>query len=480
LKLYLLTLFFFVLTFSVYSQAEKETDKSIYIFPILDAPFNTNFGSIKTSNKSHVPSMEQSINFTKNSIQLSHRYMLYNFDTMKFMNDYPIFKFMGIMTFDFLFYAIPLPLNLTWLHEEWHRAVMGNKRISSSNNLYETGEILDTTNVSDVKDSELIRLKKDYPRDMIRLSSAGMESQTQLNLLLRKDTFFNGTNQYSDIPTLWINAFDNINYLQTCSNKIVDSLTWQANLTERDPNRRDFVGFDCTAWVYDLYRPNEPYTNRGVHIYGNGVDRYIKYSNDKDLFTSELNKIVYGSEKHQSDLTDKEQDYLKKQYNLSYINFINPALLGFTRFNGKNPFNGRDFYWNFGMSHFLTPFGYSIDSQFFLKQDNIYLLIIYHSNINNLKKFPGLEVELIRYPLTLLQKNLFFNIGIHIWQQPLLLQFFTEDKENGGSLKSTIAFPIHNNLEFYVSTLIKSRGFMVGNIYLERAYELRLGLNLVF
>jgi len=466
--------------FSVFSQDENEISKTTYIFPILDAPFNTNFGSIKTSNNSPVPSMEQSVNLTKNTIQLSHRYLLYNFDDIKFINNYPIFKFLGIMTFDLLFYAIPLPLNLTWLHEEWHRAVMGNKRIASSNDIYETSDILDTTNVSDVKDSDLTRLKKDYPRDMIRLSSAGMESQTQLNLLLRKDTFFNGTNRYGDIPTLWINAFDNINYLQTCSNKIVDSLTWQANLAEIDPNRRDFVGFDCTAWVYDLFRPNEAYANRGVHIYGNGIDRYIKYSNDKDYFTSALNKAVYGSEKHPSDLTDKEQDYLKKQYNLSYINLINPALIGFTRFNGKNPFNGRDFYWNFGMSHFLTPFGYSIDSQFFLKQDNINLLIIYRTNINNFKKLPGLEIELIRFPFLVFKKILYINLGIHVWQQPLSLQFFTEERENGGSLKSTIAIPIYNNLEFFVSPLAKSRGFMVGNIYLERAYELRLGLNLVF
>ena len=160
---------------------------------------------------------------------------------------------------------------------------------------------------------------------------------------------------------------------------------------------------------------------RGVHIYGNRIDRCIKYSNDKDYFTGALNKVVYGSEKHPSNLTDNEQDYLKNKYNLSYVNLINPALIGFTRFNGKNPFNGRDFYWNFGLSHFLTPFGYSIDSQFFLKQDNINLLIIYNTNINNFNKLPGLEIELIRFPFLVFQKILFINLGIHVWQQPLLL-----------------------------------------------------------
>ncbi len=135
---------------------------------------------------------------------------------------------------------------------------------------------------------------------------------------------------------------------------------------------------------------------------------------------------------------------------------------------------------NFGISHFLTPFGYSIDSQLFFKQYDINLLIIYRTNINNFKKFPGLEVELFRYPFLIFQKIIFINLGIHVWQQPLLLQFFTEEKENGGCLKSTIAFPIYNNLEFFVSPLAKSRGFIVGNIYLERAYEIRVGLNLVF
>ncbi|TJZ63124.1 hypothetical protein FAZ15_02165 [Sphingobacterium olei] len=29
-------------------------------------------------------------------------------------------------------------------------------------------------------------------------------------------------------------------------------------------NDRDFVGWDFTPWVYDLYRPNEPYEARGI------------------------------------------------------------------------------------------------------------------------------------------------------------------------------------------------------------------------
>ncbi len=36
-----------------------------------------------------------------------------------------------------------------------------------------------------------------------------------------------------------------------------------------DVKRRDFVGLDFTAWVYDLFRPDEPYKthNESLHTY---------------------------------------------------------------------------------------------------------------------------------------------------------------------------------------------------------------------
>jgi len=68
---------------------------------------------------------------------------------------------------------------------------------------------------------------------------------------------------------------------------------------------RDFVGMDFTSWVYDLFRPNEPYTNRGIHPSGVGIKRYIKTS----------------------DLTKEEQSYLKLQGFLSLFNFISQKKL---------------------------------------------------------------------------------------------------------------------------------------------------------
>lgn len=462
------------------SKNYPESKVQTYSFPILDAPFNTNRGSIRTENNSPVPSMEQSLNVTKNSIQLSHRAIFYGFDKIEFMNENPVWKRIGLIFFDLLFYTTPLPFNISWLHEEWHRAVLGNRGIFSFNDVYIAKPFAESISVSHVKDSELIRLKKDHPADMIRLSASGMEAQTQLNLQIRKDTFFNGTPAFLDSPTLWINATNNIGYLQTCSGRSADKFTISANLQERNISKRDFVGLDCNAWVYDLFRPNEPYEMRGIHPTGFGIDRYIKYSNETNLNTRMQNYLLYGNSSRHSDLTKQEQDYLNKQYHLSYLNLINPSIIGKSRFTATNPFNGKEFFWNFGIAHFLTSFGYSVDVQFFYKQENINLVFIYHTYANAFTKLPGLEIEIIRYPINVFGKQSFLNVGLHVWLQPNQQKFWTTEREAGGLVRVTLSFPIIENIEVFISPSFKSRGWVAGNVYLDKAAELRLGLNLIF
>lgn len=475
---------FLLFSFTLYSQEVNQNNpvqqKSVYSFPILDAPFNTSRGSIRTEYNSPVPSMEQSLHLTKNTIQLSHRALYYGFDKLELMNNNPGLKRLGLITFDFLFYSIPIPLNISWLHEEWHRAVMGNRNISSFNDVYTAKPFSESISVSHVKDSELARIKKDHPAEMVRLSAAGMESQTYLNLQLRKDTFFYGTESYLDVPTLWINTANNIGYLQTCSGRSADKFTIKINLQERNVAQRDFVGLDCNAWVYDLFRPNEPYEMRGTHPSGMGIDRYIKYNNETNLNIRFQNSLLYGSSNRHADLTRQEQNYLNQQYRLSYLNLLNPALLGFARFSAINPYNGKEFYWNFGVAHFLTSFGYSIDLQFFLKQDNLNLILIYHTYINAFNKLPGLEAEIVRYPVIFFGKNVFLNLGLHLWLQPSEQKFWTSEKEAGGLVKVTLSFPLFENLEVFISPSIKSRGWVAGNIYLEKATEFRFGVNLIF
>ena len=44
---------------------------------------------------------------------------------------------------------------------------------------------------------------------------------------------------------------------------------------KKQPSIPSFAGLDCAAWVYDMTKPFEPYSNRGQHPYGEGIDRYL-------------------------------------------------------------------------------------------------------------------------------------------------------------------------------------------------------------
>ncbi|HMY66378.1 MAG TPA: hypothetical protein PL163_06995 [Leptospiraceae bacterium] len=472
----------FFISIGIRSEPEEALahPKQVYSFPVLDYPFNTQRGSIRTENNSPVPSMEQSLHITKNAIQISHRGLLHLFEKFDRTREDPRLQRIGLIVFDYLFYALPVPTNISWMHEEWHRAVLGRRNIGSQDDVYIAKPFASSISVSHVKDEDLVRLKKDHPAEMVRLSAAGMESQTVLNLQLKKDSFVFGTDPSFDISSLWINSVSNTAYLQTCSGRSADHFTVKANLTEKNISKRDFVGLDCNAWVYDLFRPNEPYSMRGTHWSGNGIDRYIKYSNETNLSTRIQNFLMYGNDKRHSDLTKQEQDYLNLQYRLSYVNFLNPSLLGYGRFSSVNPFNGRDFYWSAGAAHYLTPFGYSLNLHMFFKQDNINIVFIYHTYINAYRKLPGAEIELIRYPGTLLGKKVFWNLGIHLWIQPNQQKFWTAETEAGALAKVSVSVPVSENLEIFLGASLKSRGWVAGNVYLDKAAEIRTGFSLYF
>lgn len=482
LKSILFLSLFFYTSVSIFAEEDTQiyTQKPIYSFPILDSPFNTQRGSLQTENNSPVPSMEQSIHITKNITQLSHRALDSKLSESETINKNPILKRLGILTFDFLFYSIPIPGNISWMHEEWHRAVMGRRGIASFNDVYVARPFSESISVSHVKDSDLIQFKKDHPEEFVRLSAAGMESQTEMNLRMRKDTFFWGTASYLDTATVWISTTNNIGYLQTCSNRSADKFTIKSNLEERNISKRDFVGLDCNAWVYDLFRPNEPYELRGIHPTGIGIDRYIKYSNETNLNTRFQNFLLYGNGNHHSDLTKQEQDYINQQYKLSYLNLINPALIGLSRFTAINPFNGKEFFWSFGVAHYLTSFGYTIDLQFLFKQEKLNILFIYHTYANASLKLPGIEAEIIRYPLVVFGKETYINLGMILWLQPYQQKFWTTEKETGGIIKATLSLPLFENLEVFFSPSLKSRGWVAGNVYLDKMFEFRSGVNFIF
>lgn len=342
--------------------------------------------------------------------------------------------------FDFLSFYVPL--GNAWLHEEWHRSVMTRRGIGSFNdvNTFPFGRSLIA--VSHVDDRDLVRLKRDHPAEQVRLSSAGMESQIEQNLLVEKSHFFHDARSFDQI-LLWMNAINVSSYLATCSSPQADESTDQQNEHDgADLPRRDFTGLDCTAWVYDLFRPDEPYADRGAHPSGVGLDRYIRYS----------------------DLSDKEKDFLALQRNLSFLNFADPFLYGFRGFDGR--INGHAVRWNLKLAHFLTSFGATVDAVLFLRTASRRYLLTWHNGMTDTRYFPGLSVENIGFPLP--WDRLSATTKVTVWRQPRGQRIEETAAETVVSGSAQVFYELSPHLSTYLGLEAKTPGWIAGNVFLDR------------
>ena len=412
-------------------------DIKLYL-PRLDTPFQSESALI-------APSMPQSLYLSKSFYQAAHHYLRKSFDNQT--------NFV-IVSLGFDIVSAWLPLGDSWLHEEWHRAVMAQYRIDSYNEVYKLNFFSESISVSHVLDEQLTKLKLNHPQDIIRLHAAGMEAQTELNFLLEQDLFFNDIQSW-DIPLLWLNYANTSAYLSLCASKEADVETQQFLKTEgNDVRIRDFTGLDCNAWVYDLFRPLEPYGARGIHPSGSGIDRYIQFS----------------------DLTRNEKKYLKSQALYSLLNFFNPQLFGKVNFSRTNKVSGRPQLWNASLHHYLTSFGYAIDVNFFYRESSTHLLAIYHNYFNHSHYFPGIEIRWLDRPLLVSTTQISWSPRIHFWRQPRDGNFNTEKSRIGGLIALQVLLPIAENWQTYIEIESKTAGWVAGNIDLDNQNALRIGL----
>jgi hypothetical protein len=149
---------------------------------------------------------------------------------------------------------------------------MANRGIGSYDDLYKFQLFSEVTAVSHVRDEDLAALKAQHPAEQVRLSQAGIEGNQELIAAIERVSFFQGSPAAHTfiLPLL---AFGNWSYMSECDSRHGDELTDRMNGEDgADVQRRDFTGLDCTGWVYDLFTPAEPYSARGVHPSGVGID----------------------------------------------------------------------------------------------------------------------------------------------------------------------------------------------------------------
>jgi hypothetical protein len=439
------------------TRATQEADQPPLLIelPVLDMPFNTAHGF-------SFPSMPQSIAITGGVTQAAHHAFsvlwhprITDLSLKGLMNN----RRLGGLWSSIVLFDLISPFR-GWTHEEGHRAVLSGREISSRDDIYKN-PFAEMVSVSHVRDEDLARLKDMHPADMVRLAEAGGEAQLELMFKMRKANFITGRFSKLDLPDWWVNIGSIAWYVWYCGTDEVDRITEEETLKEdADVLKRDIVGGDFLSWVYDLFRPDEPYLSglRGrPHPSGVGVDRYIQ----------------------PSELTAEERRYLRRQGRLIFLNFLSPQMFGFDRFRGTNTINHRRFWWNAAVTHHLTSFGTATGLHLFYQQGGTNLVVTYNSYLARTRYWPGLSIELVRYPATLAGKKLSVSASASAWLQPRGQRFASTEAQAGCGVTLGAACPLFRHLEWTVECDAKSEGWVAGNVYLEPAFQVRTGMALL-
>ena len=392
------------------------------------------------------PGMQNSLAYTADVYTAAHYGIrkLVHFKNSMFLQIF--MQKLAIGAFDVMW--MQMPLGVSWLHEEYHRGVMSHYGVNSFNEVLLCKLFSGSIAVSHETDENLAMLCDRQHPDFVRLMSAGYEGTVDLNRTLQANEFFYHQNLDNEI-LYWMHSMQNLIYLMNCANGTGDDRMQERNRTETSVEMRDFTGMDMNAWVHALCYPDTPYSARGVHPSGVGINRYIMH----DMIPAE------------------GQAYLNKQFILGFFNLISPMMFGFQRFRlgkGEN-------YGNFAFRHYLTSFGsdVALDLYYQAPEKNLNLYSTVHTYHNLGNHFGGLELGIIDCPL--LDNRMQVGGVLMGWIQPKDMLFRAAEGTFGGLAKVRVNY--HSRLvDPYLELGWKSKGWVAGNVNLDQGLFCRAGL----
>jgi len=355
------------------------------------------------------------------------------------------------------------PLGLSWVHEESHRAVLGSRGIASHDDLDDFPLFSLNTNISRVSDSDLVRLKRLSPHDLVRAEAAGYEGQQQFVTQMERVGFTCGEPYPASLPllTYWYSDLSNLLYLGVCTTSLADSLTAMFNRADgTSTESQDFDGLDFTAWTYDIFRPDEPYTGRGMRPAGVGINRYITHA----------------------ELTPAEQSFLRQEFYLSLTSLLDPLLFGYRGItlgrsspdSASRPGVDELVTADANVRHCLTSFGHTISLNFMFKQGQRSLFASLLSQQNQVAWFPGLDVQVVGLPLGSSGRAPYFSPRLMLWTQPRGQAFTTTAATPGGLVSAEIDWPLCRVFRIGAQVEAKTTGWVAGNVALGPAVDVSL------
>lgn len=354
-------------------------------------------------------------------------------------------KYLLGLGFSYYGSELPIPLGV-FTHEEFHRSVLGVNELPSNNGNWVFNRWDGT--VYGLSDEVLSELKMNSINDLLYSYVSGVQSEsymTQVNVI---EDFFHPRSFYKN-PLYLYNAYYVWNYFKFSASSLSDSVKILAPPHEdANPVNRDFAGADLTAWIYDMFSPETPYTDRDMFPDGEGVNRRIGFS----------------------DLTTEGRNYLNKQKQLSLLNFVNPAIFLVNRINVSPDFNFLAF-----MQYSPVHFGNDIALYIPFQVRSLNQLIVFHNYNNKDKKFPGFQYGI--YNISPFQ-NERMEIGgtLSLWVQPINQGFFDQSGKFGGAIELMSGYDIGRGFLVNLTAGYKTAGWMIGNPYLDQKANFRVGI----
>ncbi len=325
------------------------------------------------------------------------------------------------------FFFLPLT------HEEGHRSILTANNIGSISQPYFNKH--GAAYVIGVSNSTLRNLRDHNLPEYIRLHTAGLESDYMLTRRMETMGSFQAEKFRNYRWEYWLRKTGIMQYY------LLGLIAYDIDLDEEDNElERDIVGMDTYGAARHLYRPD-------MDFY-----RYTRYD----------------------DLSTSEKVFVRRMGYRSFLNLLNPLLIGREGFPIGN--NTRV---NAGMGYTLSPFGDFIDENIWIKHKslNLHLYARQFQNHTNWFHAGGLGIYNLRT-----RKNIFLDLQGHIWQQPKEFNFHSASSFYGGALEADIRFFNFRRSKSSITAysidlgfIYKSKGFLPEEVYMKEHFGIRIG-----
>ncbi len=323
----------------------------------------------------------------------------------------------------------------TMTHEEAHRTILTAEGIPSHARSFLFMERAGY--VDGVTDQTLKTLRDTKFPTFARLHTAGFESDYML--ATREETLMSfGDESYKNLAVEYLlrKAALLIYFTEGMFKRDTDGPE------EADELKRDIVGNDLYGVIRHLYRPTMPYY------------RYTRYA----------------------DLTSEEHQYLQRVQIRTFLNLVNPNLIGTGSFHLASELR-----LNVGLGYCMGPFGDFIDEKFWLSRGRKLKVNAYLREFENRSHwFFGAGAGIVDYPVS---RRVSVTATAHYWNQPLGLSFNSSTGQSGGAVDVSGSYKFlvtQKSRAKYVAIdlgmISKTAGFLPEEVVLDHHVGFRAGV----